>query len=131
MNKKLLLITALLTGCASLPPQKEYPIPTYNLVNDTSLPIGTINLYRNTGEENCIVIVTVDDSTVGNMLQNKAIGYNINYGEYVLGASFRGDFCGTKDSFITVTIDSAKPYNYEVTMLGDELRLLTRPIDRK
>ena len=95
-------------------------------------PVGTFYLHRNTtSDTNCIIIVTIDGSTVANMLQAKTLGFKLNYGEYVVGASFRGDFCGTKDDLATITIDSEQPYNLEATIMGDKLRLITRPIDQK
>ena len=132
MKIKTLFLVALLSGCSSLPKPLDNDIRTYNLIEDATAPIGTFYLHRNTTSDmNCIIIVTLDSSTIANMLQVTTLGFKLNYGEYVVGASFRGDFCGTKDALATITIDSEQPYNLDATIMGDELRLLTRPIDQK
>ena len=121
----------MLSGCSTLPRTAPTDVDTYNLAYETSDGIGTLYIHKDTGDDNCIAIIQVNNSTVMNMLRQKIIAFNMDYGEYLIGASYRGDFCGSKDSLLTVTIDENSPVHLSLTSVDNNLLLSTWTPDQK
>jgi len=131
MKLKTLFLAALLSGCSTLPRPPENVVDTYNLAYGRSDGIGTLYIHKDTGDDNCIAILAINDSTVANMLSQKVIAFNLDYGVYLIGASYRGDFCGTRDSLLTVTMGEDSPIHLSLTTEDNNLLLSTRTLDQK